>query len=54
MNDTVDQKIRNRVSQSLFLAVMLIVPSIALGQSPAQEHVAAFKQSIANNKVELL
>jgi len=54
MNNLVGQKIMNRVSYSLLLAVVLILPGIALGQSPAtQEHVAAFKQSLAKNKEAL-
>lgn len=54
MNNLVDRKIVNRVSHSLFLAVMLILSGIALGQSPATaEQVAAFKQSLAKNKAAL-
>lgn len=54
MNRMVDQKIMNRVSRLLFVAIVMILPGIALGQNPAtQEHVAAFKQSLAKNKAAL-
>lgn len=43
-----------RASQFLFFAVMLALPLIASGQNPAtQEHLAAFKQSLAKNKEAL-
>lgn len=43
-----------RASQFLFFAVMLTLPFIASGQNPAtQEHLAAFKQSLAKNKEAL-
>ncbi len=43
-----------RVGRFVFFAVILTLPLIASGQNPAtQEHVAAFKQSLAKNKEAL-
>lgn len=54
MNKMVDQKTINRLYHLLFLITLLILPGVGLGQNPAtQEHVAAFKQSLAKNKAAL-
>ena len=54
MNKMVGKNILRRLSLSLIVAGILAMTSIAFGQNPAtQEHVAAFKQSLANNKAAL-
>ena len=54
MVNTSDRTTMNWVSIALFNAVILVLPGFAFGQQPTtQEQVAAFKQSLAENKAAL-
>ena len=54
MKTLAENRALTRASQFVFFAIVLSLPLITSGQSPAtQEHVAAFKQSLAKNKEAL-